>query len=291
MTALIFRRAKAFRSPDLRFAPPGEPAAAMVQDSGRRHRSPEVDRSRLTALRADAPTLAVFVLLWLLLDRIAAASGSLRGEYGLVVCAVVLVAAVAGESFLSRAGPLQALSSLGLRAPEPRALAWTLALAVGLLLFYPVFAAVTGAKLALLPDALLLAVGMFAQGGVAEEVVFRGFLFRRLRAGRTFWQTALYAAVPFVAVHALLFLTLDFPVALAALLLALSMSFPLAWLFERSGGSVWPPAIVHAVAQGSIKLVDAGEHFPVLALAWMALCATAPWLFFLMRPGGADRTG
>jgi len=51
-------------------------------------------------------------------------------------------------------------------------------------------------------DALMLALGMFAQGGIAEEVVFRGFLFRRLRITRTFWRAACLAAVPFVIVHA-----------------------------------------------------------------------------------------
>ena len=122
------------------------------------------------------------------------------------------------------------------------------------------------------------------QGGVAEEVVFRGFLFRRFREGRSFWRAAWLAAIPFVAVHALLFLSLEFWVALASLLLALSISFPFVLLFDRSGRSIWPSALVHAVIQGSIKLVEAGGAFASMSIAWIALCTIAPWVVFLMRP-------
>ncbi|HWB44626.1 MAG TPA: CPBP family intramembrane glutamic endopeptidase [Hyphomicrobiaceae bacterium] len=229
-----------------------------------------------------APTLLGFFVLWLLLDRSAAGFGSMRGEFGLIVCALVLVAAVACECILSRRSVAEAVPALGLRWTNWRALLWALALSAALLPYFPIFAATTGARLELLPGAAWLALGMFAQGGIAEEVVFRGFVFRRLRATRPFWHAALLAAAPFVVVHALLLLQLDFAVALASLLLAVSISFPLAWLFERSGGSVLAPALVHGVVQAGIKVLDAGDRFPLLALGWIALCATVPWLLFLL---------
>ena len=72
-----------------------------------------------------------------------------------------------------------------------------------------------------------------------------------------------------------------------ALLLAVSLSFPLAWLFECGGNSVWLPAIVHAVVQASIKLVVVEEAaFQTMAIGWMAISAIAPWLLFALRPGG-----
>jgi membrane protease YdiL (CAAX protease family) len=233
-----------------------------------------------------APTFLCFVLLWAALDRTADLLGSTRGEWGLLICGLVLGAALVCEWTLSRprGDVRRTLGALGLRAPSAGAIIWALSLGALLLLFFPLFAAVTHAPLRLYADAPALAIGIFAQGGFAEELVFRGFLFRRLRVGRSFWRAASLAAIPFAAVHALLFFTLDAPVALAALTLSLSMSFPLAWLFERAGGAIWPPAIVHAVAQGAIKLVEAGDGFPSLALAWMGLCAIAPWLVFFLRP-------
>jgi membrane protease YdiL (CAAX protease family) len=234
-------------------------------------------------------TLLGFVLLWLLLDRLAATLGSTRGEAGLLVLALVFAAAVACECVLSQQKPGAAASALGLRWPKRAALVWTLVLAAGLLAYFPVFAMATGARLELLPGAALLAIGMIAQGGLAEEVVFRGFVFRRFRVGRTFWRAALLASIPFIAVHTLLFREFEFAIALTSLLLAVSMSFPLAWLFERSGGSVLAPAILHGVVQAGIKVVDAGEHFPLLALGWIGLCAIAPWSLFLLLPSAPNR--
>jgi membrane protease YdiL (CAAX protease family) len=116
-----------------------------------------------------------------------------------------------------------------------------------------VYARLTGVAVKLRADALPLAAGMFLQGCVAEEALFRGFLFAHMRRGRTFWRAAWLSAVPFTLVHALLFITLDWPVAAAAL----AISFPLAWTFERSGESIWPCALLHAA-------------FASMAVAWMA---------------------
>lgn len=227
---------------------------------------------------------AAFVLVWIVFDRGAVLLGSTRGEAGLVVCALVIACALLAERVLTRAGARQAARALGFVRPTTRALTAAIVLSAALLGFYPLFAVVTGATIALRVDAALLAVGLAAQGGVAEELLFRGFLFRHVRQGRTFWRAAWLAAVPFVAVHLLLFLSLDFAVALAALLVALSLSIPLAWLFESAGGSIWPGAIVHAVVQGSIKLAVIDEDvFPTLALTWMVLSALAPWLFLFLR--------
>ena len=236
------------------------------------------------ALTALAPTLACFLLLWTLMDRSAAALSSMRGEFGLLVCVIVMVAALTCESALSHTNIREAARALGLRSPTLSALLSAIALAGTLLLIFPLYSTITGASLTLRLDWAVLAVGIFAQGGVGEEIVFRGFLFRRLRQGRSFGQAATVSAGPFVLVHALLFLTLDFQIALAALLVSLSLAFPMAWLFERSAGSVLPPAIVHGVVQGAIKVVEDGPAFPMLALAWMGACATAPWLLFALRP-------
>jgi membrane protease YdiL (CAAX protease family) len=43
---------------------------------------------------------------------------------------------------------------------------------------------------------------------VAEEVLFRGYLFGHLRRGRSFWRAAVLSMLPFVCVHLLLFFTM-----------------------------------------------------------------------------------
>lgn len=241
-------------------------------------------RPRHLAIRGLVLTALGFLLLWAVMDRVAAATDSTLGEGGLWVLLAVLVTALLLEYVISGRAPIAALSSIGVRWPDRRATLVTLGLAAALLAFYPIFAAATGASLSITAGAGLLALGIFAQGGLAEELVFRGFLFRRLREGRTFWRAASLAAIPFVAVHSLLFLTLDPAIAAISILVALSMSFPLSFLFERGGNSVWLPALLHAVVQGSIKLVDAGDDTQLMAMAWMCLAITVPWLvFFFLR--------
>jgi len=237
---------------------------------------------RLSSL---SPRLLLGLLsVWLLFDRVAAALGSDRGQAGLIVAGVVIAATLAVERLLFREPIGAAARALGLGRPAiPGVLAAT-ALGLLLLLVFPVFAALTGTGLAMTAGWLRLVPGLFAQGGLAEEALFRGYLFRRLRPGRSFARAAWAAAGPFAAVHLMLLLTMPWPVALAAVGLAILLSFPLAQLFELGGRTIWAPAILHFVAQGAIKVVAApAEAGVVLPLIWMAACATVPWLAFAWR--------
>ena len=224
-----------------------------------------------------------FVLMFFTFDRLAVSLGSTRGEAGLVVCAAVLALAIAAERWLTRARIGDCVRALGLGAPQGRALLASAGVSLALLACLPLLAALTGVELLARENATWLAVGMLAQGGVAEEVLFRGFMYRHLRSTRTFWRAATLSAVPFAAAHVPLLCTLDVSVALLALAMAIAWSFPLAWLFDRAGGSIWPGAILHGVAQAGIKLlVDHSPEFQTLALAWVALGLAAPWLFFVL---------
>jgi membrane protease YdiL (CAAX protease family) len=136
-----------------------------------------------------------------------------------------------------------------------------------------------------------LLIGLFAQAGIAEETLFRGYLFGHLRRRHTFWRTAALSMPPFVAVHLTMFVHLPWPVALASLLLAATIACPLAWLFELGGRTIWAPALLHAVVQGALKLVVVTEGSGLaLAWTWMAACAVLPWSVFLLRPAARRRT-
>lgn len=231
-----------------------------------------------------------FVLIFFAFDRLAAALGSTRGEWGLVVCSVVLALTVFAERWLTGAPLAACLRALGLRVPGGRALAAGAALSLALLACLPLLARIVGAELELRNGAAWLALGMLAQGGVAEETLFRGLMYGHLRRSRTFWRAAALSAVPFAVAHLPLLYSLEPPVALLALGMAISWSFPLAWLFDRAGGSIWPGALVHATIQGGIKLLgDDIAQFQALAIAWVSLGFMAPWLLFLLREPQAQR--
>ena len=141
-----------------------------------------------------------------------------------------------------------------------------------------------GVSIRLTADGLVLLPGLFAQAGIAEEVLFRGFLFGHLRAGRSFWGAARLAMLPFVAVHLFLFLTMPWPIASAAVLLAVILSFPFAHLYEIGGSTIWAPALLHFVIQGTIKVVivegDGSGAFP---LFWMVASGLLPLLVLLRQ--------
>lgn len=243
------------------------------------------------------PLLGSLTLVFGLFQGLAHALGSERGQAGLVIAAAVIGALVVVECLLFRHTPTTALRTLGLG--RPAAIGALVALGVGLLLLavIPAYAALRGATLSSYPGWPWLLPGLFAQSGIAEETLFRGCLFRHLRRGRSFWHAAALAAVPFVVVHLFLFATMPWQVALAAVLLATALSFPLAHLFELGGKTIWAPALMHCIVQGAIKVVEVPGD-TTLALAWMGASGVFPYLVFLFqRPiagkmcGGSSQRG
>lgn len=235
------------------------------------------------SLRSVPRLLLGLALVFALFEIAGAFTGSDRGQAGLVIGALVVLACLAVERVLFGESWARGARLLGLGRPAARGSLAALGIG-GLLLTVPlVFARATGASIALAPDAFLLLPGLFAQAGVAEETLFRGYLFRRLRLGRSFWRAATLAMVPFVAVHGLLFVTLPWQIAALSLIVAAVLSFPFAYLFELGGGTIWPPALLHFVIQATVKVLvvsgDAAASFPIV---WMAASVAAALIVLLI---------
>ena len=210
--------------------------------------------------------------------------GSDRGQAGLIVASLVVAAAVGIERLFFVPTMRSAAHLLGLARPRATGLIVSGAACLILFAVVPAFARATGASATLLPGSLALLPGLFAQAGIAEETLFRGYLFRHLRRHRTFWHAAGISMIPFVAVHLILFLSMPWIVALGALLLAVVLSFPLAHLFELGGNTIWAPALLHFTVQATVKVADVGGgSSPTFPLVWMAASAVVPQLVFLAR--------
>jgi membrane protease YdiL (CAAX protease family) len=203
-----------------------------------------------------------------------------RGQRGIVI-GVLVVAATAAAEWLLLHRQRGAVRQLGLG--RPRATGLLVAFGVACLLWMAAFLFVRarGLTTAFYPGWIALLPGLFAQAGIAEEVLFRGYLFGHLRAGRTFWRAASASMLPFVAVHLVLFVTMPWPIALASVLLAIVISFPLAHLFELGGDTIWAPALLHFVIQATVKVVVFSQGAESFALVWMAASAVVPLLVFL----------
>jgi len=158
--------------------------------------------------------LAGIFLVFALFHWSATALGSDRGQAGLLVGAIVVAATLAVERLFFGQPIAVAAPTLGLGAPALRGPLAAAALGLALLLVIPVFARVTQSSVTTYPGWASLLPGLFAQAGIAEETLFRGYLFGYLRRGRSFWRAAILATVPFTLVHLLLFVTLPWTLAL-----------------------------------------------------------------------------
>lgn len=226
--------------------------------------------------------LGGFAVLMLVLQGLATALNSVRGEWGFVVAGATLLAALGVQRLWFSPTLKQAWADLGLGAPIMRGVWTALGVSTLLLCAFPIYALATNSGIGLYPNAAWLMLGILAQAGLAEELVFRGYLYGQLRRGTTFWRAAWLSAIPFAIAHLYTFAIMDWPIALAALALAIVISFPFAHLYELAGKTIWAAALAHAVVQGAIKLLLVeGAFFPVI---WMAASAIALWLVFLIKP-------
>jgi membrane protease YdiL (CAAX protease family) len=212
--------------------------------------------------------------------------GSDRGQAGMIVGAIVTSATLVVERWWFASTLAGAARNIGFGAPARSALLASSGISVLLVLTVPLYVLATGARWTMATDWWWRLPGLAAQAGIAEEVLFRGYLFGHLRNGRSFWRAAAISMLPFVAVHLSMFFTMPWPVAVASLFLAVVISFPMAHLYDVGHATVWAPALLHFVVQGTVKSIhldgDAGATFP---LVWMAACAVVPLLaLFVPRP-------
>jgi membrane protease YdiL (CAAX protease family) len=219
---------------------------------------------------------------------VALAAGLDQNVAAAVVCAVILGALALAEWALSRSPISAAARDLGLGRPPARPVLATGLLCVAMLGFYPAYAAATGASISIVPDWPWVLLGLFLLHGVAEEALFRGFVYRRLRVGRSFLRAGAWSMVLFALAHTVLFFQFEPAIATASVLLAVANAYPLAHAFEQGARTVWTPAMIHTMAH-SIALVRLPEeNFAIAAALWMAVYGAASFLVFLPVFGKSD---
>ncbi|HZA26572.1 MAG TPA: CPBP family intramembrane glutamic endopeptidase [Actinomycetota bacterium] len=199
----------------------------------------------------------------------------------LIVSSVMIAVVLTIERVAFGRGPRQAFAALGYGRPRPGAMLAAVIITLVMLTFFPLYSAATGVPFSLKPDWLGLLVGAIVLNGLAEETLFRGFVFGHLRqAGHSFWRAGLVSLAIFGAVHLFLFTTNPVVVALLATLLAIAAAFPYAFLYERAGSTIWAGVIVH-IGGHALRLVDIPEaQMVTVASVWTIVLFGGVFLVF-----------
>jgi membrane protease YdiL (CAAX protease family) len=228
--------------------------------------------------------LAGFLLLWLVFDRATHLMTSALHETGLIVLLLVGITAFAVETLGFRYIKIShVFRALGFKAPTEPGLRAALLISLTMLLFFPALSLATGERFGLQDNWPWIGLGVLAQAGLAQELVFRGYLFRHLRRHFVFRRAALFVMVPFAVGRALMFGTADTTTVIAGIIVAAATALPLAHLYERSGSSLWPPALVSAVTQAALQIVIIPTHLaPVAVIGWAIISAALPYLTFAL---------
>jgi membrane protease YdiL (CAAX protease family) len=103
------------------------------------------------------------------------------------------------EMLWYRKGLAQALSDIGITRVGGKGIRIALAYMVPLLLFFPVISLLANSPIAIRSNAVWLVINIILVNGFAEEILMRGYVFRHLREGRSFWRAATYATLFFAA--------------------------------------------------------------------------------------------
>ncbi|MET0966172.1 MAG: CPBP family intramembrane glutamic endopeptidase [Nakamurella sp.] len=212
--------------------------------------------------------LAGFVVLFGVLSITSAIDAT--GTWGLAILAAVLATAAALERFVLHAPLAGIIRRVGLGGTNIRSLVVAGGVSALILLVYPLSASISGAPMQLRSDWVWLLVGIYAFHGLAEEIIWRGYAFRRLRDGRSFRRAVLLTMPLIAATHIPIVLTLGPAVGLGAMLVAAVTTIPLSYLYEVGGNSVWAPGLLHT-AIDAFKLfvipAAAAAVFPFLMIA------------------------
>ena len=202
-------------------------------------------------------------------------------RFGLLTLAAVVCAAAVTERLQTRADGAVIRERLGLGRPGLSALIAAAGVSLLVLSVHPLMASLTGGTVALRPGWPWLLLGVFAAHGLAEELVWRGFLFRRLRERHPFWS-AVWRSMPFIAAaHVPIVLTVGPVVGLGAMLVAAVTSVPLSYLYEWGRRTLWAPALVHT-AIDSFKIVEVPADTTTFSLSLIAVSLVAPLLVFAL---------
>lgn len=200
----------------------------------------------------------------------------------ILISSVVVIITIIVQTILFKYNLSQFIEFLGIGKPTLSSILSAFIISILLFLCYPLISLITGYKFQLPENWIWLALGVFVLHGIAEEMLYRGFLFRHLRTGRSFSKAVWLSILFFAVAHIPIMFTQNFFVGITAVILAAVLSFPLSKLYENGNNTIWAPAIVHTAIDTIIPIL-AAEKQPSMdaSILWMIAGMIFPYTVFL----------
>lgn len=228
------------------------------------------------------PFLAAFVILFALFRGLSFLTANFDWTWAqILICFVVVSGVTTAWSWIRKVPFALSFRRVGFGVPNWRVLGIAVALSALMMAFFPLYSSLTNANLPLQSNWPWILIGIIAGVGIAEETLFRGYVFNFLRETRTFWRAATLSMVVFGAMHLLLLLWLPLPIAIAAIALAIIAAYPTAYLFEIGNRTIWPSALLHSTALATNLFEIPDRLTTSLSLLWIGVVFVGLFLVFV----------
>jgi membrane protease YdiL (CAAX protease family) len=230
-----------------------------------------------------------FLILWAVLAGASSADPAAR--WGPAILAVVVAASLGVARGLYRMTLREAVRALGLGRPDRRSLTVSAVISALVLLVWPAIALLSGASIPLRTDWPVVLIGILTLHGLAEELIWRGYVFRRLAQGRSFWP-AVWWSMPLIAVtHIPIVVTAGPAVGGGAMLVAAVTSIAFSRLYAMGGGTLWAPGLLHAAIDSFKLMVVPAAALTIYPFMIIGFSLVVPLLVLAVpgRSGGGQR--
>lgn len=203
-----------------------------------------------------------------------------------IVFVTVLVTVLLLNKFVHGKSIKRSLNDIGLGKTNLPGLVPGIFVSAALLCTYPLLGVFLDTNLTLADGWQWNIIGLMFTAGMAEEILFRGYLFGGLRRNMSFRKAVFISTLCFALAHLVMFTYMDWPVALLSTLLAVASAIPLAFLFEKGNSTAWSPAIVHiAIRTIGLVVTTDEKHFMLFSMLWILSCMILPYIVLIFFRG------
>jgi membrane protease YdiL (CAAX protease family) len=227
--------------------------------------------------------LSAFIILFALFYGLSLLTSNFDWTWSrILICLVTVSGVTIAWSLIKKAPLAQSFRDVGFGIPNWRVMGIAIVISALMLAFFPLYSSLTGVALPLQTHWPWILIGIVVGVGIAEETLFRGYVFGFLREKRTFLKAATLSMILFGTMHLLLLFWLPLPIAIAAIVLAILAAYPTAYLFETGNRTIWPSAILHTTALATNLFQIPAELAVSLSLQWMGIVVIGLILVFVM---------